>query len=256
MFKSTFTVILVFTILFVYPVYAQEFVTDGLIGFWPLDSSTIDGGTVTDVFGENDGDAQGNPAKADGVINEGLEFDGAGARVELPKELMVGLESFTIECWFNYTDSGNWRWMFGGGPEWNHGVGCCIYSGSNIVRYHLKTDGGEFTDGNGSTALDPGEWYHIAYTYDGEMVRSYVNGEIDFERAHQGAVVIDTSVLAIGGGYFQNNEYFLGLLDEVRVYDRALEQDEVQKNMEATSNSMAVEPLDKLYETWGEIKTR
>jgi hypothetical protein len=51
--------------------------------------------------------------------------------------------------------------MVGGGPEWNHGVGMCIYSGSNIVRYHLKTNAGEYTDGNGKTPLTPEEWYHI-----------------------------------------------------------------------------------------------
>jgi hypothetical protein len=175
-------------------------------------------------------------------------------RVEIPKTLMVGLGQFTIECWFSYENSANWRWMVGGGPEWNHGVGMCIYSGSNIVRYHLKTNAGEYVDGNGKTPLTPEKWYHIAYTYDGKMARSYVEGSVDFERAISGTVVIDITTLAIGAGYWQNNEYFVGTLDEVRIYDRALSEAEVKQNYKVTSNSLAVSIAGKLSETWGKIK--
>jgi hypothetical protein len=234
---------------------AQAFVTDGLLGFWTLDKSDIDGGTVKDVFGENDGKIEGDPQTVEGVIEEGMEFDGSQDRVEIAKDLMVDLESFTIECWFNYENSANWRWMVGGGPEWNYGLGMCIYSGSNIVRYHLKTDGGSFYDGNGSTALDPGDWYHIAYTYDGETTKSYVNGEVDFERALSGVVQIDPTTLAIGGGYWNNGEYFVGILDEVRIYDRALDEDEVEQNYNVTSNSMAVDAMGKLIAVWGKVKS-
>lgn len=233
----------------------QAFTTDGLIGFWSLDKSTVEGGTVKDLFGETDGKIEGDPQITDGKIKECMEFDGTQDRVEIAKSLMVGLESFTIECWFSYDNSANWRWMLGGGPQWNYGLGCCIYSGSNIVRYHLKTDEGSFYTGNGKTALTPGEWYHIAYTYDGEMARSYVNGEVDFEWPITGVVQIDPTTLAIGAGYWDNNEYFVGRIDEVRIYNRALNEDEVQKNYKTTSNSLAVSAAGKSAETWGKIKT-
>lgn len=232
---------------------AQDFVTNGLLGFWTLDQSEIKGNTVQDIWGETDGNIAGDPEIVGGKIEEGLEFDGDD-RVEISKELMVGLESFTIEAWFNYDNSANWRWIVGGGPEWNHGVGMCIYSGSNILRYHLKTDSGEFTDGNGSTSLEPGTWYHAAYTYDGDVALGYVDGEAQFERAITGAVAIDVSTLAIGGGYWQNNEYFVGIIDEVRIYDRALNEDEVNQNFEVTSNQLAVEPSGKLSTYWGKVK--
>jgi len=234
---------------------SQTFVTDGLIGFWTLDKSTISGVTVKDVFGGNNGKIEGNPKTASGKINECLEFDGIQDRVEIPKSLMIGLESFTIECWFSYVNSANWRWMLGGGPQWNYGLGCCIYSGSNIVRYHLKTDKGSFYTGNGRTSLTPEEWYHIAYTYDGEKALSYVDGEVDFEQPISGVVQIDPTTLAIGAGYWDNNEYFVGKIDEVRIYDRALSEDEVLKNYKTTSNSLAVNTAGKLIETWGKMKS-
>jgi len=233
---------------------AQEFVTDGLISFWTLDKSTITGTTVNDVFGKTDGQIVGQPKTVAGKIKECLKFSGSVDRVEVPKTLMVGLESFTIECWFNYENSANWRWMFGGGPEWNYGLGCCIYSGSNIVRYHLHTDEGSFYVGNGSTKLNPGDWYHIVYTYDGKTAKSYVNGEQDFEWAITGVVVIDPTTLAIGAGYWNNGEYFVGMIDEVRIYNRALSKDEANINYNAKSNSLAVESAGKLAVTWGGIK--
>jgi hypothetical protein len=236
-------------------VEAQDFVTDGLIGFWTLDKSDTEGGTVKDIFGGNDGTIKGDPETAEGRIEEGMEFDGTEDRVEIPKDLMVGLESFTIECWFSYENSANWRWMVGGGPQWNYGLGMCIHSGSNIVRYHLKTDKGSFYTGNGKTALTPGEWYHIAYTYDGKTAKSYVEGEVDFEQPLTGVVQIDPTTLAIGAGYWNNGEYFVGIIDEVRIYDRALSGDEVTRNYEVKSNSLAVDAAGKLHETWGNIKT-
>lgn len=234
--------------------YSAEFVTDGLLSFWSLDKSTISGTTVKDLVGKTDGTIVGEPKSVPGKIKECLKFSGSQDRVEVPKALMVGLESFTIECWFNYENSANWRWMFGGGPEWNYGLGFCIHSGSNIVRYHLKTDKGSFYTGNGSTSLNPGDWYHIAYTYNGKSAISYVNSKKDFEQAITGIVLIDPTTLAIGAGYWNNNEYFVGMIDEVRVYERALSEEEVNKNYRAKSNSLAVSPLGKLPDLWGNIK--
>lgn len=252
---TVFALILSFiSILIINLAEAADFVTDGLLSFWTLDKSTITGDTVKDVFGKTDGRIMGAPKSVDGKIKECLKFSGTTDRVEVPKALMVGLEEFTIECWFNYENSANWRWMFGGGPEWNYGLGCCIYSGSNIVRYHLKTDKGSFYTGNGTTKLNTGEWYHIAYTYDGKAAKSYVNGKLDFEQAITGVVVIDPTTLAIGAGYWNNNEYFAGMIDEVRVYKRALSEEEANKNYNAKSNSLAVKPEGKLALTWGNIK--
>jgi len=242
-------------VLAVIAVSTWAFVTDGLIGFWTLDKSDIDGGTVKDIFGDTDGKIEGDPEIVEGKIEEGMQFDGIQDRVEISKDLMVGLESFTIECWFSYENSANWRWMVGGGPQWNYGLGCCIYSGSNIVRYHLKTDKGSFYTGNGKTSLTPGEWYHIAYTYDGETARGYVNGEVDFEQPLSGVVQIDPTTLAIGAGYWDNNEYFVGIIDEVRIYDRALSEDEVTRNYKVTSNAIAVNAVGKLTGTWGRVKS-
>jgi hypothetical protein len=47
-----------------------------------------------------------------------------------------------------------------------------------------------------------------------------------------------------------------GIIDEVKIYDRALNENEIQQNLKATSNTLAVEPVNKLIITWGKIKVK
>ncbi len=52
-------VVVAITVFLVNTALAQEFVTDGLMGFWTLDEDTIDGNAVRDVWGDNHGEIAG-----------------------------------------------------------------------------------------------------------------------------------------------------------------------------------------------------
>jgi hypothetical protein len=75
-----------------------------------------------------------------------------------------------------------------------------------------------------------GAWTHVALTYDGAAMRLYVNGVLATSRATVGALQTTTSPLWIGGNS-PWGEYFQGLIDDVRVYDRALSQADIQTDM-------------------------
>ena len=72
----------------------------------------------------------------------------------------------------------------------------------------------------------------MALTYDGATMRLYVNGTQVASRAQTGAIQATDNPLWIGGNS-PYGEYFQGLIDEVRVYNRALPQTEVQADMNA-----------------------
>ena len=55
--------------------YTQPVVTEGLVSYWTFDKQDIAGGTVKDVWGENDGKIVGDPKVVDGQVGEALEFD-------------------------------------------------------------------------------------------------------------------------------------------------------------------------------------
>jgi hypothetical protein len=68
-------------------------------------------------------------------------------------------------------------------------------------------------------------WYYVAGTYDGAYARLYINGNFNNQAAGTGSISTSALPLTIGGGSGIN---FNGLLDDVRIYNRALSAAEIQ----------------------------
>jgi hypothetical protein len=86
-----------------------------------------------------------------------------------------------------------------------------------------------------------GEWSHLAVTYDGTSVRLYVNGSEVSSRQTTGSIRQTSDPLWIGGNE-PYGEYFEGEIDDVRVYDRALDPAEVRTEMSAPLGDHVVTP--------------
>jgi hypothetical protein len=82
-----------------------------------------------------------------------------------------------------------------------------------------------------SAGLTPGTWTHIATTYDGATQRLYVNGTLVATRAQTGNIAVSGGALRIGGNNAWAGEFFQGLIDDVRVYRRALSAEEIATDM-------------------------
>jgi hypothetical protein len=85
----------------------------------------------------------------------------------------------------------------------------------------------------GPSALPNGAWTHVATTYDGATQRFYVNGVQVASRAQTGAMPAGAGALRIGGNSAWASEFFQGLIDDVRIYNRALPASEIQADMNA-----------------------
>jgi Concanavalin A-like lectin/glucanases superfamily len=119
------------------------------------------------------------------------------------------------------------------------GVGARLISSSSAEPL-LPAGGGAF---DGSTvhadarrAVPVNRWSHLALTYDGATLRLYVNGSQASSRATTGTIRRTTDPLWIGGNQ-PYGEYFQGLIDQVRVYDRVLSPPEVRAEMSTPSGS-------------------
>ncbi len=86
---------------------------------------------------------------------------------------------------------------------------------------------GSYNSTNGPQALPVNKWSHLVATYDGSYQRVYVNGVQVAARAQTGLIPTSSGALRIGGNSIWGN-YFTGLIDEVRIYNRALTGDEVK----------------------------
>jgi len=78
--------------------------------------------------------------------------------------------------------------------------------------------------------LTPGEWYHIAGTFDGTTLRCYLNG-VETDTNLLSAIKSGNATLFIGQVGWGN--IFNGVVDELKIYNRALSVEEVQADYEA-----------------------
>ena len=122
--------------------------------------------------------------------------------------------------------------------------------GSNFMGFQFSAGGSKWISVQQN--LKEGEWYHITGTYDGSDAVCYLNGE-ETQRMSMPAINSSDDPLFIGQDGWVN--VFDGVVDEVRMYDRALNPSEVKQNYNSRSQ-LAVEPESKLAITWGEVKVK
>jgi hypothetical protein len=131
----------------------------------------------------------------------------------------------TIEAWVNPAAGTGWRSVVL--KETPGGLAYALYSANNASRpagyVHISSDIGL----NGTAAIALNTWTHVALTYDGATLRMFVNGVQVSTHAQTGSVIVAPGALRIGGDSVWG-EYFKGLIDEVRVYNRALSAAEIQ----------------------------
>ena len=83
---------------------------------------------------------------------------------------------------------------------------------------------------SGPNQLPINQWTHLTSTYDGLNQRLYVNGIQVSSRVQKGLIKPSTGVLRIGGNSIWG-EFFKGYIDEVRIYNRALTNAEIKKDL-------------------------
>jgi hypothetical protein len=101
---------------------------------------------------------------------------------------------------------------------------------TNLLPAGGGTFGGVTQHADGQDPDPVGRWSHLAVTYDGGVVRLYVNGSEVSSRSTTGTIRKTPDPLWIGGNQ-PYGEYFDGEIDDVRVYDRALEPAEIRAEM-------------------------
>jgi len=229
---------------------AQPYVTDGLVSYWNFDKATIDGNIVKDIRGNNDGTINGNPQKVGGKFGEALKFNGATDYVECGNDESLKMEdATTLEAWMlldNFPFPASYRTVITEhDPAFNNGK--IFRFTNNQLQFLLGPAGTPMAtyDFDSSAA---GKWQHIVTTYDGETMLIYVNGKKEGEMALPGKIPVNPNPLWIAHSGW--GEFFEGIFDEIRIYNRTLSEAEVNRNMDAT----AVEPTGKLTTTWARIK--
>ena len=191
----------------------------GLVAAYGLNSSS--GPTAVDSSGRgNVGTLSGAAWSAAGRFGSGLSFDGVNDLVTVADSTSLDLSSgMTVEAWVRPSRLGGWRTVVF--KERPGGVVYGLYGDQGGARPLGQVDIGGERNAVGSAALPLNAWSHLATTYDGAVVRLFVNGVQAGSLSFSGSMAASSGVLRVGGNGVWS-EWFAGLIDEVRVYNRAL----------------------------------
>jgi hypothetical protein len=235
---------------------------DELVLNMSFDSSTITGTVVKDLsnYGNN-GTIKGAPKVAAGHKGDALTFNGASDFVQIPTSVSLAktINQISLEAWVNPAKDAQMevvtKWdgllngMFHFEPQAGGTLRCCLRSGNNAadaVIVDFKT---------AASVVPQAKWTHLAETYDGKTARIYVNGVESITANGAGTIRDSANATYYIGSLYGTDRWFGGMIDEVRIWSKALSADEVKKSFDGTlSIGFAVEKEDKLAAAWGQIK--
>ena len=197
--------------------------TTGLVGAWGFDEAS--GTSAADASGSGNTGTISGASRTSGRYGGALSFDGVNDWVTVNDANSLDLRtSMTLEAWVRPTSTSYWRTVVI--KEQPGQLAYAMYSSTDSGR----PSGHVFTTGDvglqGPSALPANAWSHLTTTWDGLTLRLYVNGTQVASGALAGTAVASTSPLRIGGNSVWA-EWFSGLIDEVRVYNRALTPAEI-----------------------------
>ncbi len=202
----------------------------GLVAFWKFDEGS--GTTAYDSSGNgNNGILTNGPVFTAGRSGNGLRFDGLNDYVIVADSPSLRPNNFTIEAWIMPPAFvGHVLGKEYGSTSDNSYV--VWISAANVLSAHSSPGG--FVS---YPTLQLNSWYHVAYVKDGTAVRFYINGTQVTSTTMSLIVNYDASNLFIGADDNDNNEIgdgtFNGIIDEVRIYNRALQSAEIANSYNA-----------------------
>ncbi|MFZ2146404.1 MAG: LamG-like jellyroll fold domain-containing protein [Sedimentisphaerales bacterium] len=201
----------------------------GPVAHWTLDDG--EGTIAADSSGNGfDGILMGDPQWAIGVLGGALDFDGDGDYVDCGTNATInGLnEAITASAWINIRSvTTAWMTVMAKGENaWRIAV-------NNLTTgMHFGFSGGDrgWQAANSATELPLSEWHHVAATYDLQNGgRIYIDGIEDGSNPDLGGVQMNEMPFLIGENPEATGRFFDGLIDDVRIYGRALSADEVSE---------------------------
>jgi methionine-rich copper-binding protein CopC len=211
-------------------VHAQPTSTTGLVGAWSFNAGS--GTAVADGSGTGNNGTLNGPAWSSGLFGGGLFFDGIDDWVTVPDHSSLRLTNgMTVEAWVKPTTiSTGWTTVVM--KERSRGFNYALYASDDNDKPPAGYINVSASDraAAGVTLLPLNSWSHLATTYDGNTIRLYVNGTEVGSRLVGGSITTSTSPLRFGGNSV-DGEHFSGWIDEVRVYNRPLNEGEIHVDM-------------------------
>ena len=211
---------------------------------------------------ENHGEMRGAPKQVTGRFGKALQYNGTSDFIQIPHDESLTVDKdVTVMAWIHaetLTGPNDGRWA---------GI---LAKGNNPRSYSLWTDAEtkclHFSVGppNGggtvcNTEIKLNAWQHVSAQINEGTHRYWLNGELvkEIPNRPNPPGLNDLKPVVIGTASVNNETYFTGMIDEVRIWNRALSDEEINAQMEKGHFEIfAVDPRNKLTTTWGNLKVQ
>ena len=207
----------------------------GLIGQWTFDNANVNGRLVRDSVGPFDGTIQGEYDLLSSPAALVLDGSSTFVRLDLPGgSAALPRRGMTAEAWVTVNEGTTWGGILGYMQD-NGDFEKGWVLGYDDSHFSMALSSGRLTYLAGDTEFQPGTWYHVAGTYDGETLRLYVNGRLDASSSEQSGDIEYADATFVAGAYEDDNEFYAldGSLHELKLYDTALSGAQLRENFEA-----------------------
>ena len=214
------------------PLYKGHRLAKGLVGCWLMNEGG--GEEIYDLSGNgNHGTLVADTHWVSCKYGPCLDFDGTGDYVNIPYDSSLdNPDGFTLMAWAksdilgsSYSDVG---FVMDIGNLRGSGIGIFLNSSTDKIEVYAHDN----TASDASVAdntLDT-DWHFYAGTWDNSTLLLYVDGVKQSDESSPSSGTIDNNPLRIGSQSKSADRYWLGLIDNVKIYNRALSPSEIQQH--------------------------
>ena len=204
---------------------------DNLVAYYPLSIGTNDGNAISDMS-PNSNHGTNNGATftegVDGNMNTGMRFDGVSDYIDCGSNSSLNiLKSITISAWADISILDNaHRWIVRKG--WSD---ASFFFGKNIndkIVLVINNKADIYTSTTAPNALLG--WHHYVGIYDKNVgkIKIFIDGHnTNWEFLLSESINTNNSIMFMSG-YPAYGQYFNGLIDDVRIYNKALTENEIK----------------------------
>ena len=194
--------------------------SSNLVGWWKFDDGS--GGTATDSAGTNNGTLNGDPTWATGRFDGALSFDGNGDYVSVAPIVPLTGNTVTAQAWIRLDKYAGIYNPILTQNTGNNGYYFDVTSGK--PSFHIVVSP-SYVQAISPEVINTDQWYYVAGTNDGSNLKLYIDGQLEDSAFSTGFLGVNN--IAKIGGEPGSSLYFTGIIDDVRIYDRALTAGEI-----------------------------
>ena len=204
-----------------------------LVGYWSFDNSTatlVPDQSVNALNAINKG-----AVTFEGKVGKGLFFDGKSVlQIDYKPILDDFQKGITVSAWIKKDTASHWNTIISReiGSGWSEYIGLAVHQ--NKALFSVDPDGKSYQNVKADELIQPDVWVHLAGTFDNKTYKLYINGKlIKIGACSSPLHFSDQNPLLIGANSNNQNQSlvdcFKGVIDEVRIYKRALNPEEIRQ---------------------------